>query len=280
MRDQHLEELEEIDQKAYSYISGVWQTLDDGALTSFLLFMSLRIVEMKRVLKATGSVYLHCDNHASHYLKQLMDIVFGIDNFRNEIIWCYAGPRRASKDFPRQHDIILRYVKGREWTFNEDKIRIPHKRQTVSSGRGMAAGSRTLKEVQDLEVEQIKKGKVCPSWWSDIGSGSHMPKKERTGYPTQKPLKLYERIIKASSNEGDFVLDPFCGCATTLVAAEKLGRQWIGIDIHPQTRTIVANRIAEACSLNSPDGSVKVLDLEQGLDIHTFTKETFPARVD
>ena len=271
MRTRHLKELKEINPKAHHYVEGVWQTLGDGALTSFLFFMSLRLVEMHRILKPTGSIYLHCDHHASHYLKQLMDIVFRVDNFRNEIIWFYHDtPGRPKKDFPRKHDVIFRYVKGNEWTFNADAVKMPimeaskerYKYERELGGRRGIGGDISGKVPEDV-------------WQIPSVKGNS---KQHTGYPTQKPEALYERIVKASSNEGDVVLDPFCGCATTLVAAEKLGRQWIGIDIHPQTRTIVANRIAEACKLNSPDGSVKVLDLEKDLNIHVFTKKDFPKR--
>ena len=265
MRDQHLNELATTDPKAHHYISGVWQTLGDGALTAFLLFMSLRLIEMKRVLKPTGSIYLHCDHHASHYLKQLMDIVFGIDNFRNEIIWLYKTGGMSKRWFGRKHDVILFYSKTGQYTFNpqKEKSYLTHKygfsNIEIHEDEG---GYYTMVGMRDV--------------WDIPALRGNQP--ETKGYPTQKPITLYERIVTASSNEGDVVLDPFCGCATTLVAAENLGRQWIGIDIHPETRKIVANRIAEACNLNSPDGSMKFLEMERDLDIRIFTKDNFPAR--
>ena len=278
MRIQHLAELKEINPKAHYYVHGVWQTLGDGALTAFLFFMSLRLVEMHRVLKPTGSIYLHCDNHASHYLKQLMDVLFGVDNFVNEIVWCYSNSGRAKKAFATKHDIILFYAKDKMKMFWND-YRIPISEEYLNSHyRQRDKDGKRCRIRVDAGKERIyypEEGMSCNDWWVDIASLNSMAK-ERTGYPTQKPVELYERIVKASSNEGDVVLDPFCGCATTLVAAEKLGRQWIGIDIHPKTKTITANRIAEACKLNSPDGSVKVLD--QDLNIHTFTKKDFPPR--
>ena len=211
---------------------------------AYLAYMAIRLLEMKRILKDTGSIYLHCDQTMGHYLKVLMDCVFGEDNFKNEIVWGYAGPSKAVKHFARKHDLILFYSKDHESApFYFDAVRVRHKRQTVSGGRGMASGSRTLEEVQAAEAEQIKAGKLCPDWWADIGAGSHIPKKERTGYPTQKPLKLIERIIKASSNEGDVILDPFCGCATTCVAAEKLDRKWVGIDISVKAYELVQERL-------------------------------------
>ncbi len=302
MRDQHLKELEEINPKAHYYVGGVWQTLGDGALTSFLLFMSLRLVEMHRVLKPAGSIYLHCDHHASHYLKQLMDIVFGVDNFRNEIIWHHPKIGVAANKFTSNTDTIFFYSKGEDYTFSKVFSDVPNElynrwNKKLDDGVLYYRQAKTINDSpakSKIRVLEKKLGrplkdddvvidfndetnnKVVDNVWkvSFLKGNS----KESTGYPTQKPLEIYERIVKASSNEGEVVLDPFCGCATTLVAAENIGRQWIGIDIHPKTKTITANRIAEACKLNSPDGSVKVLDLEQDLNIHTFTKKDFPSR--
>ena len=209
----------------------------------YCVYMSVRIMECRRVLKETGNVFLHCDPTMSHYLKLVMDCVFGESNFRNEIAWCYAGPAKTLTRFTRKHDVILFYAKSDLSCFNADAVRVRHKRQTVSGGRGMAAGDRTLKEIHALELEQIKKGKYCPDWWTDIPSGSHISKNERTGYPTQKPRALLERIILAASNEGDIVLDPFCGSATTCVAAEKLNRKWIGVDVSEDTFRHVKRRL-------------------------------------
>ncbi|WP_424947511.1 DNA methyltransferase [Candidatus Spongiihabitans sp.] len=215
------------------------------AMMAYIAYMAQRLFEMQRVLKPTGSIYLHCDPTASHYLKVIMDFIFGRINFRNEIIWCYSGPSGAKRNFPAKHDIILRYAKSEEWIFNANKARVPHKRQTVSTGAtGMAGGKRSFEEIRKYEALSIKQGKVVEDWWVDIGSGSHIPKQERTGYPTQKPLALLNRIIKASSNEGDVVLDPFCGCATTCVAAQHWHRKWIGIDLSPTTADLIRDRLA------------------------------------
>ena len=197
-------------------------------MQAYLIMMAIRLIEMRRILRSAGSIYLHCDPTASHYLKALMDCVFGRTNFRNEIVWGYAGPANVRKHFTRKHDIILFYGMP-DSRFNADAVRVPHRRNKPSGGTtSLAAGNRTADEIHARERELIAKGKLCPDHWSDIGAGSHMPKNERTGYPTQKPLALLERIIQASSNPGDFVFDPFCGCATTLVAAEKLSRKWGG----------------------------------------------------
>lgn len=178
------------------------ETAGEGMAT-YLCFMAVRLVEMRRVLTSDGSIYLHCDPTSSHYVKQLMDAVFGVDNFRNEIIWSYGLGGSSPKRYSRKHDVILFYTKSDRYTFN--KPQTPAKSQRLK-GR--------MKGATDV--------------W-DIPSLNNMAK-ERTGFPTQKPRALYERIIKASTNLGDLVLDPFCGSGTTLVAAEHLSRRWIGID--------------------------------------------------
>lgn len=168
-----------------------------------------------------------------------MDEVFGKNNFRNEIVWCYTGPGSPKmKQFNRKHDVLFWYSNGDKWVFNRDEVRVPHKK--LNTNKTGAAISDPLTE--ELKREYLKKGKVPETWWGKFSPVGRL-KKERTGYPTQKPLALLERIIKASSNEGDVVLDPFCGCATTCVAAEKLGRQWIGIDVSPKAAELVKTRI-------------------------------------
>ncbi|MGU9962744.1 MAG: DNA methyltransferase [Candidatus Halichondribacter symbioticus] len=208
----------------------------------YLAYMAIRLIECQRVLKSTGSIYLHCDPTMSHYLKLLLDCIFGEKNFRNEIIWCYTGPGIANRAFKRKHDIILFYAKSELTDFNP--IRVSHKRQSVSVGASSyAAGSRTLEQAKQAEAEAIERGKAIEDWWSDIGSGSHISKNERQGYPTQKPLALLERIIAASCPKGGIVLDPFCGCATTCVAAEKLERQWVGVDVSIKAYDLVRTRL-------------------------------------
>lgn len=175
-------------------------------IQAYLIMMAVRMLEIRRVLKSTGSIYLHCDNTTSHYFKVMMDEIFGEDNFKNEIIWHYASGPRPRKYFSKKHDTILFYTMSKnDYCFNVDDI----------------------PKVDDV--------------WNI--SAIHPRSKERLGYPTQKPLELLERIIKVSSNEGDIVLDPFCGCATTCVAAEKLGRRWIGIDISSKAIELVKMRL-------------------------------------
>ena len=210
-------------------------------LAAFLCFMGVRLIEMRRILKDTGSLYLHCDPTASHYLKSLMDAIFGDRNFRNEIVWAYTGPGSPRmRQFNRKHDIIFWYAKGRTWTFNGDAVRLPYETSTVSRGRYDSASPTTGGGLRD-----VTRGKVPESWWRDIPAGGQISRNELVGYPTQKPLALYERIIKASSNPGDMVLDPFCGCATTPIAAERLGRQWVGMDLWEESYPIIMRRMED-----------------------------------
>jgi site-specific DNA-methyltransferase (adenine-specific) len=219
-------------------------------MMAYLTYMAQRIIEMHRTLKETGSLYLHCDPTASHCLKLLLDGVFGKNNFRNEIVWCYTGPSGTKKNFPAKHDTILRYSKSDAFVFNENVIRIPYKELHTDKGKKAKIWKNEGK-LQDETVRQqyIDKGKIPEDWWLDIPSGGHISPKERTGYPTQKPLALLHRIIKASSNDGDVVLDPFCGCATTCVAAQQLQRKWIGIDIEKQSVSILVERLSNDAGL-------------------------------
>lgn len=185
-------------------------------MQAYLIMMAVRLLEMRRVLKESGSIYLHCDPTAGAYLKTLMDAIFGPDAFRNEIVWCYAGGGTPKRDFPRKHDTILRYA-GEERTFNV--LRKPYKENTQQVGKHS-----TWSGGHDID---LARGTPITDWWTDLKTVTGWAP-EKTGYPTQKPLALLERIIRASSNEGDYVFDPFCGCATTLVAAEKLSRKWGG----------------------------------------------------
>ena len=216
-------------------------------MAAYLCWLGVRLMEMWRVLRDDGSIYLHIDHTAHAYVKCLMDSIFGDKNFRNEIVWCYFGPANTPRWFPRKHDTILFYVKNdsADATFNRDAVRIEYTRITGIGESSLASGSRTKEELQEIEEEYAKRGKVPEDHWHGIPSGSHISPQERTGYPTQKPLALYSRIIKASSNPNDIVLDPFCGCATTPVAAEKLGRQWVGIDIWDKAHETVLERLRQ-----------------------------------
>ena len=212
-------------------------------MAAFLCFMGVRLLEMFRVLRSDGSIYLHCDPTASHYLKQLMDGIFGTRNFRNEVVWCYRGGGVPRTGFARKHDLIFRYGKGPKVTFNLDAVRIPYSDSVLESSTSRYDKSYRSNKVYS-GYRPNAKGKHPEDWWP-LQPLMPSDRTERTGYPTQKPLALYERIIKASSNPGDVVLDPFCGCATTPIAAERLGRQWLGMDIWDGALTIVKQRMED-----------------------------------
>ena len=215
---------------------------------AFLCFMAVRLLAMKRVLKPTGSIYMHCDHAASHYLKELMDAIFGKKNFRNEIVWRYSWGYHTDTRWNRKHDILLFYTKGNTWTFNAKKVMEKREGEVL---RRLDTGVASATMAADKSKTKDKTLKLPTDVW-DVPTINAMAK-ERTGFPTQKPLELYERIVKASSNRGDIVLDPFCGCATTLVAAERLGRHWVGIDIWKHAHNLVIDRLKQE-GLESPDG--------------------------
>ena len=210
------------------------------SMMAYLIFMAVRLLEMRRVLKPTGSIYLHCDPAANSYLRLLLDAVFGSDHQRNEILWCYTSPGAPrQRQFSRRHDTIYWYSKERrEWVFNADAVRVPHSEKTQANFKSGLVGSGFGPGGYELPQQ----GKIPETWWTKFSQVRRIPK-ERVGYPTQKPLALLDRIIRASSNPGDLVLDPFCGCATTLVAADRLGRDWAGIDLSPLAIKLVNDRI-------------------------------------
>ena len=245
--------------RVMTVINGARESYGDD-MGAFLCFIGVRLLEMHRILRKDGSIYLHCDPTASHYLKQLMDAVFGTRNFRNEIAWCYTGPSNTRRWFPRKHDTLLFYVKSDKANFYRDAVRIPYSEETLAR-RGRVEGEQSIiapsvetvgRRDKDQVDVQFGNGKVPEDWWPDVPIITNQV--EKTGYPTQKPLALYERIIKASSNSGDIVLDPFCGCATTPVAAERLGRQWVGMDIWDKAHETVIERLQNE-GLAAPDGS-------------------------
>ena len=207
--------------------------------------MAIRIMELRRVLKPTGSIYLHCDPTANSYLRLLMDALFGKNNHRNEIVWCYTGPGSPSlRQFNRKHDTIYWYSAGEQWVFNADAVRMNHHGKTLANFKKGLRGSGFVEGKYELA-----KGKVPETWWAqEKGNGLAIAarhKSQYVGYPTQKPLALLQRIIKASSNTGDMVLDPFCGCATACIAAEMEEREWVGIDISPKAAELVERRMVK-----------------------------------
>ncbi len=218
--------------KIYNFLTGNRDVFSDGQM-SYLTMMAHRLYYMHELLKDTGSLYLHCDPTMSHYLKILMDIIFGEKNFRNEIVWHYKRWSNVSRNFQRMHDVIFFYSKTRNYTFNilyQDYSKPEVIEETV---RGIVDGK--LQRLKDKDGGYLKrKQKNIGVAMHDVFDLQHIQPtaKERLGYPTQKPEALLERIIKASSDEGDIVADFFCGCGTAVVVAEKLNRQWIGADIN------------------------------------------------
>ena len=282
-------------------ISAFRQFIGSNPMMAYLVMMTPRLVELRRVLKPTGSIYLHCDPTASHYLKLLMDTVFGVANFRNEITWKRYGAHndvgQGSTRFGRVHDIMLLYGKSDSVTWHqgfvpleESYVKSTYRYVDEETGRrftttpltgpggaekgnpvyewnGHTRAWRYSKEtMQRLDEEgrlyysrtgyprrklylDESRGVPIQDVWADIYSlsGSNA---ERLGYPTQKPQALLERIIEASSNEGDVVLDPFCGCGTAVAAAEKLERSWIGIDVTHLAVALMKSRLKTAFDLN------------------------------
>ncbi|MDA7981358.1 MAG: HNH endonuclease [Alphaproteobacteria bacterium] len=228
--EEYLQSIKDTEPGIYKIIEAVGESGGESD-KAFLLYMSVRLLELHRVLKSTGTIYLHIDPTMSHSLKLVMDAIYGKDNFLNEIIWHYTGGGRTNTSFSKKHDVILRYAKskGRE-TFNADAVRVPYDDTSGYAKTGIKAKSGKIYKPNPL-------GKVVDSVW-DIPIINPMAK-ERTGYPTQKPQVLLERIISASTNKGDLILDPFCGCGTACVAAENLGRKWIGIDVSKETPKIL-----------------------------------------
>lgn len=235
-------------------IIGLESILGKSALFAYLVSMTLRISEIHRVLKSTGSFYLHCDPTASHYLKLVCDGVFcpkGGD-FLNEIVWCYRGGGSSKTDFGRRHDVIFRYSKGKSYQFNSDAIRIPYQAEGIGRKDDAMWGKH---KGTDKVYKPNPLGKIPEDWWLINALNANAP--ERLGYPTQKPETLLERIIKASSNEGDVILDAFCGCGTTVAVAHRLNRQWIGIDITYQSISLILKRLEHSFT---QDFSKNVLD--------------------
>ena len=270
--------------------------LGHSDMMAYLAMMAPRLIELKRVLRPTGSIYLHCDPTASHYLKMLMDSIFGPTNFRNEITWkrshAHSDSKQGRKAYGNVSDILLYYSLTDAYTFNT--VYIPYEQEYIDkyyryrdedgrrywldnlTGPGGASKGNPFYEVMGVgrywrysrekmdelvrlgRVVQTKPGNVpqykryldempgvpLQNIWTDI-SPINMMAKERLGYPTQKPETLLERILKASSNEGDVVLDPFCGCGTAVIAAQSLNRRWLGIDITHLAIGLIKTRLSD-----------------------------------
>ncbi len=219
----------------HDFLNGI-KTLDGRKSYNFcyLAYMAIRLIECQRILKETGSIYLHCDPTMSHYLKLVLDCIFEEKNFQNEIIWYYKNASRSKNKFAKSHDIIFWYSKSLIHVFNKNDIVVPFE-SGMTEWRYTKGGQKNKK---------MPKGKI-PDDVFVLPSLNAMAK-ERTGYPTQKPLALLDIIIKTSCPEKGIVLDPFCGCATTCVAAETLMRKWIGIDISHKAYELVKKRLEKA----------------------------------
>jgi DNA modification methylase len=242
--------------KVSKVMQAFWTFLGGSDMLAYLAMMAPRLVELRRVLKPTGSIYLHCDPTASAHLRLLMDAVFGPEFFRNDIIWHYTGWNKKLKEhFERRSDNLLFYGKGsnqlfhgyaRPWESPKEYVSVrKQKIRYERSGRAYvlsdAGGGRRVKRYLD---EAMATGAYVDNVW-DIDKLTSSSK-ERLGYPTQKPEALLERIIRASSNEGDLVLDPFCGCGTAVAVAHRLNRRWIGIDITHLAVTLIKHRLRDA----------------------------------
>ena len=296
-------ELAEVQPALYSAISAAGET-HGKSMKAYLIMMAIRMLEMYRVLRNIGTIYLHCDPTASHYLKTMMDAIFGDKNFRNEIVWQRAVTTKGNltRGLARDSDIILRYSKTDNFVWNPEAVTIPYDLNNLDkktrkqyryieeeTGRRYSLTAlnapisdadsnrtyevmgvvrtwrwskpRMLKEIEGNVVQtkpgnvprfkrylDEQKGKLLNNIWIDIPNLTGR-NSESVGYPTQKPLMLLERILLASSNRGDVVLDPFCGCATTCIACEKHQREWIGIDLSPKAIELVKYRLEKEFDL-------------------------------
>jgi site-specific DNA-methyltransferase (adenine-specific) len=233
-------------------VQGFVNTLGRNDVTAYLVMMAPRLVEIHRALRPTGSLYLHCDPTASHYLRVLLDVLFGKLSFRNEIVWSYKRYTAAGNRFQRLHDTILFYARGSKATFE-------NLREDYGPRSGKADSHYRLDEDGRWYRWQKRRGqppyKVYLSEGRRMGDVWEIPiinasARERLGYPTQKPVALLERIVEASSSPGDVVMDPFCGCGTAIAAAQEMGRRWIGIDVSHLAIALVKRRLADSFGLD------------------------------
>ena len=198
----------------------------------YIIYIASRLMNVWYILRGGGSLFVHCDGHASHHIRFLLDYMFSSDYFVNEIIWNYNSGGLTKRSFAKKHDTIYWYAKGKNYTFNEDIMREPY-----TTGE-----ANTIQKRKDKD-KYNDKGRVMHDVWQIPFICTTA--KERSGYPTQKPVKLLRRIIEASTNKGDLVVDPFCGSGTTLVAAKELGRKFIGCDINQKAVDIARDRLSD-----------------------------------
>ena len=199
-----------------------------------------RIKEMHRILKTTGSIYLQMDTRINHWMRCIMDDIFGYSNFRNEISWCYTMPCKLSNYYPKKHDVILFYSKSNTYTFNNQFT--PYAKSNKNNGKTSVVGYS-----ENIATKLDERGKAVEDFWIDLSMLNSMSN-ERLGYDTQKPKALIERIIKASSNEGDLVADFYMGSGTNAEVCKELNRNFIGCDINPRAIEITLQRLNDAQS--------------------------------
>ena len=212
---------------------GLQGVLKKDSLLSYLVSIALRATEIRRVLKPTGSFYLHCDPTSSHYLKIVLDSIFVAQggDFLNEVIWNYQTGGASRRHYAKKHDVLLFYTKSENYTFNPEAVREPRTEKSMKRAQNPTGARISSDDTMKLPTDVFQIPALNPM------------SKERLGYPTQKPEELLERVIMASSNQGDVVLDAYCGCGTTIAVAQRLGREWIGIDITYQSISLIMRRL-------------------------------------
>ena len=229
----------------------------EGGIEHYIGWLKPRVQVMYEVLKPTGSFYIHCDWHANAHIRIMLDEIFGKENFRNEIIWCYRGAGYPKKDFGKRHDTIFRYSKTKDYIFNLDDVREEYAKATKERFSHYIGN---VRKGRDFGVQKLNPlGRQPDDWWQIQPVAPSA--KERVGYPTQKPEALLERIIKASSNKGDIILDAFCGCGTTIAVAQRLRRKWIGIDISTTAVKIIRDRFERGWGRTG-----RVAGIKEGID--------------
>lgn len=229
-------------------MNSLYEIIRPTPMMAYLVNMTARLIPLRRVLKDTGSIFLHCDPTASHYLKIILDVVFGKQNFINEIIWHYNTGGKGRSSFLRKHDTIFWFSKSEHYFFYPKQVALPRKVGTAHLRHGIDENGREYYE--DFSPRKsgkqyrwyLDQGLIPMDVWTDI-QAINPSARERLGYPTQKPEELLVRIIKAVTKEGDWVLDPFCGCGTTVAVAEHLKRNWVGIDISMQAVNVIKERM-------------------------------------
>jgi len=242
-------ELQAQGDKLSEMLTALVSVIGRNQMTAYLVMMSNRLIELRRVLKPTGSLYLHCDPTASHYLKMIMDMIFGLKQFRNEVIWHYRKWAIRQKQFVSNHDVIFFYskIESKARTFYQlfmERAKSTLKR--FGKSKIVSGYDETGKRLPSETEENDSEGVPLDDVW-DIG---RVPPIKQL-FPTQKPIALLERIISASSNPGDIILDPFCGCGTAVHAAQKLKLKWIGIDVTPLATTLIKSRLYEAFGIEA-----------------------------